>query len=33
MNRNLSERRAASVVKWLTTFGVEKKRLAVKGLG
>jgi outer membrane protein OmpA-like peptidoglycan-associated protein len=33
MNKNLSERRAASVVKWLTTFGVDKKRLVAKGFG
>jgi outer membrane protein OmpA-like peptidoglycan-associated protein len=33
MNKNLSERRAASVVKWLTTFGIDKKRLAAKGFG
>jgi outer membrane protein OmpA-like peptidoglycan-associated protein len=33
MNKNLSERRAASVVKWLTTFGIEKKRLTAKGFG
>ena len=32
MNKNLSERRAASVVKWLTTFGIDKKRLAGEGL-
>ena len=33
MNRNLSERRAAAVVKWLTTFGIEKKRIVAKGFG
>ena len=33
MNKKLSERRAASVVKWLTTFGIEKKRLSAKGFG
>lgn len=33
MNKNLSERRAASVVKWLTTFGIDKSRLTAKGFG
>ena len=33
MNKKLSERRAAAVVKWLTTFGIEKKRLSAKGFG
>jgi OOP family OmpA-OmpF porin len=33
MNKNLSEKRAAAVAKWLTTFGIEKKRLTAKGFG
>jgi outer membrane protein OmpA-like peptidoglycan-associated protein len=33
MNKNLSEKRAASVVKWLTTFGIDTKRLSAKGFG
>jgi outer membrane protein OmpA-like peptidoglycan-associated protein len=33
MNKDLSNRRAASVMKWLTTFGIEKKRLSTKGHG
>ena len=32
-NQSLSERRAASVVNWLTAHGVEKNRLASAGLG
>ena len=33
MNKNLSEKRAAAVAKWLTTFGIDKKRLSAKGFG
>ena len=33
MNKDLSNRRAASVAKWLTTFGIDKKRLTSKGWG
>lgn len=33
MNKDLSNRRAASVVKWLTTYGIDKKRLVSKGFG
>jgi outer membrane protein OmpA-like peptidoglycan-associated protein len=32
-NKELSDKRAASVVKWLTTFGIDKKRLSSKGFG
>jgi len=32
-NKQLSDKRAASVVKWLTTFGIDKKRLVSKGWG
>lgn len=32
-NKNLSNRRAASVVQWLTKYGIEKKRLTSKGFG
>jgi OOP family OmpA-OmpF porin len=32
-NKKLSERRAASVVKWLTGHGIEKSRLASAGFG
>ncbi len=32
-NKGLSERRAASVVKWLTSAGIDKKRLESKGFG
>jgi OmpA-OmpF porin, OOP family len=33
MNKDLSNRRAASVMKWLTTFGIDKKRMTSKGFG
>jgi outer membrane protein OmpA-like peptidoglycan-associated protein len=33
MNKALSERRAASVVAWLTKAGIDKKRLSSKGFG
>jgi outer membrane protein OmpA-like peptidoglycan-associated protein len=33
MNKDLSNRRAASVVAWLTKFGIDKKRLTSKGFG
>ena len=32
-NENLSNQRAASVVKWLTGYGIDKKRLVSKGFG
>jgi outer membrane protein OmpA-like peptidoglycan-associated protein len=32
-NKNLSQKRAESVMKWLTTYGIEKKRLTAKGWG
>jgi outer membrane protein OmpA-like peptidoglycan-associated protein len=32
-NRDLSRRRAASVVKWLTSVGIDGKRLTAKGIG
>ena len=32
-NLSLSQRRAASVLKWLASHGVEKKRLASQGFG
>ncbi|HEY8075973.1 MAG TPA: OmpA family protein, partial [Labilithrix sp.] len=32
-NLDLSKRRAASVMKWLTDHGVEKSRLASQGFG
>lgn len=32
-NKDLSNRRAASVVKWLVSYGIEKKRLVSKGFG
>jgi outer membrane protein OmpA-like peptidoglycan-associated protein len=32
-NKNLSDKRAASVMKWLVTAGVDKKRLTSKGYG
>ena len=32
-NKNLSARRAASVVKWLTTVGIDKERLTATGFG
>lgn len=33
MNKDLSNRRAASVVKWLVSYGIDKKRLSSKGFG
>ncbi len=33
MNKDLSNRRAGSVVKWLTTYGIAAKRLVAKGFG
>jgi outer membrane protein OmpA-like peptidoglycan-associated protein len=33
MNKQLSEKRAASVVKWLVAFGIDKRRLYAKGFG
>jgi outer membrane protein OmpA-like peptidoglycan-associated protein len=33
MNKDLSNRRAASVVAWLTKYGIDKKRMTSKGFG
>jgi len=33
MNKDLSNRRAASVAKWLASYGIDKKRLTSKGFG
>ncbi len=32
-NKQLSDKRAASVMKWLTSYGIDKKRLGSKGWG
>ncbi len=32
-NKALSQRRAASVVNWLVSRGIDKKRLSSKGMG
>jgi OOP family OmpA-OmpF porin len=32
-NKKLSERRAEAVVKWLTSYGIDKKRLEARGFG
>ncbi len=33
LNKNLSNRRAQSVMKWLTAYGIDKKRMTAKGFG